>query len=500
LNDHGYILHRSIFTVIIIVALLFTFQTALQQLTARPQKIVLAYSGGLDSHVLLHLLARYKQLFPQHTYLAVHVHHGLSANADSWVEHCANTAQALGINFVAERVNFTVENRESLEAKARSARYQAIALHLNTESVLLLGQHLDDQLETFLLQLKRGAGIKGLSAMAQQMPFPLVPGCQVCRPLLDKLQLTLIDYAQQYQLSWVEDESNADQSYDRNFLRHDIIPRLKQRWPQIASAVHRSAELCAEQQTLADEIAQADLLLIQHSMAGLKIPQLRKLSKIRRNNVIRFWLAQLEFPMPSRHHLAKLWQEVVNAGEDANPQLGWQAGQFRRYQDVLYNVAHYAELKDEIIVITAAITAAITTGITTAEICPQLITLPDNVGSLRIQLLGSDNNTAQIFHCIDGLSSSDVMNSTDNLAYCVKIPAAHQRVTIRFRGQGKCQPVGRHGSRSIKKLYQEYQVAPWLRDRVPLVYYDDKLICAVGLWICAGYQAETGLQFQLDNK
>lgn len=461
------------------MALLPTFQAALQQLTARPQQIVLAYSGGLDSHVLLHLLARYKQLFPQHTYLAVHVHHGLSANADSWVEHCARTAKALGIDFVAERVSFTVTNRDSLEAKARSARYLAIAQHLKAESVLLLGQHLDDQLETFLLQLKRGAGIKGLSAMAQQMPFSLAPGCQICRPLLDQSQQTLVDYALKNQLSWVEDESNADQSYDRNFLRHDIIPRLKQRWPQIASAVHRSAELCAEQQELADEIAQIDLIAAQHSMHGLKIPPLRKLSKIRRNNVIRFWLAQQELPMPSRHHLAKLWQEVVNAGEDANPQLGWQAGQFRRYQDVLYNVEQHAELKDEIISI--------------AEISPQLISLPDNVGSLRLQLQGSDNTTTLNLHGADGI------NSTDSTTFCVQLPAAHQRVTIRFRGVGKCQPVGRHGSRSIKKLYQEYQVAPWLRDRIPLVYYDDELICAVGLWVCSGYQSEVGLQFQLEN-
>ena len=450
-----------------------TFQHALQPLTIKPLQIVLAYSGGLDSHVLLHLLTRYQQLYPQHDYLAVHVHHGLSDNADTWLTHCKLTAAALGINFFAEKVVLNVGSRESLEAQARTARYQAIAKHLNDGSLLLLGQHLDDQLETFLLQLKRGAGVKGLSAMAAQMPFSLQASCQIVRPLLTHPQQMLVDYASQAQLSWVEDESNNDQSYDRNFLRHQIIPSLKQRWPSIAHAVHRSAELCAEQQALADEIAQMDLVTCEHTLAGLKIVELAKLSKIRRNNVIRFWLAAQQLPMPSRHHLDKVWLEVVNAADDANPQLSWQAGQFRRYQGVLYNQQQYAALKD--VVITLEHTKS------------QRIALPDNIGILHLQ--GSIQDSIQ---GKSGVDSSNAIDDNDS-GCCVKAPLAHDKVTIRFRGEGKCHPIGRNGSRSIKKLYQEHQVAPWLRDRIPLVYYDDKLVCAVGLWVCKGYEAQEGL-------
>jgi len=434
-----------------------------------PMQIVLAYSGGLDSHVLLHLLSRYQKVYPQHDYLAVHVHHGLSDNADAWLTHCQQTAGALGINFIAEKVVLKVGSRESLEAKARTARYQAIAKHLNDGSLLLLGQHLDDQLETFLLQLKRGAGIKGLSAMAVNMPFSLQANCQIVRPLLTHSQQVLVDYATETQLIWVEDESNNDASYDRNFLRHQIIPSLKQRWPGIANAVHRSAELCAEQQALADEIAEIDLVTCGYSFSGLNIAELAKLSKIRRNNVIRFWLYVQQLPMPSRHHLDKLWLEVVNAADDANPQLSWQAGEFRRYQGVLYNQQKYAELKDVVIGL--------------AHIKPQRITLPDNIGFLHLQ------------DTIQGKSGADTSNVIDGngRGYSVKAPLAHEKVTIRFRGEGKCHPVGRSGSRSIKKLYQEYQVAPWLRDRIPLVYYGEELVCAVGLWVCKGYEAQTGL-------
>lgn len=451
------------------VDLFSTFLHSLQPLTTKPLQIVLAYSGGLDSHVLLHLLARYQQLYPQHDYLAVHVHHGLSDNADSWLAHCDQTAETLGINFVAEKVVLNVGSRESLEAKARTLRYQAIAQHLNGESLLLLGQHLDDQLETFLLQLKRGAGVKGLSAMAAQMPFSLQAHCQIVRPLLTLPQQALVDYATETQLTWVEDESNNDSTYDRNFLRHQVIPSLKLRWPSIAHAVHRSAELCAEQQALADEIAQMDLLTCQHTLAGLKIIELDKLSKIRRNNVIRFWLASQQLPMPSRHHLDKLWFEVVNAADDANPQLSWQAGEFRRYQGVLYNQQKYAELKDVVI------------GLEHTQ--AQRIVLPDNIGFLQLQ-------------CASGTDTNNTVDDNDR-GCCVKAPLAHEKVTIRFRGEGKCHPVGRNGSRSIKKLYQEYHVAPWLRDRIPLVYYGDELVCALGLWVCKGYEAQEGLYWRV---
>lgn len=482
-----------IITVATNIDLFSVFQHALQPLTTKPMldqlaavqselsqiapmQIVLAYSGGLDSHVLLHLMARYQKLYPQHNYLAVHVHHGLSDNADAWLDHCQLTAQALGIHFIAEKVNINLNNRESLEAKARTARYQAIAKHLVDDSLLLLGQHLDDQLETFLLQLKRGAGVKGLSAMAAKMPFPLQVHCQIVRPLLTQPQQALVEYAHETGLTWVEDESNNDASYDRNFLRHQIIPSLKQRWPNIASAVHRSAELCAEQQVLADEIAEMDLIRCQHGVCGLTIKALAKLSKIRRNNVIRFWLKQQQLPMPSRHHLDKLWLEVVNAAEDANPQLSWQAGEFRRYQGGLYHQHKYAALKDVVIEL--------------ADTQNQRIALPDNMGYLHLQ------NAWQVRQ-LGWTQDEQGIETADSSAMCVKAPLSSDKVTIRFRGEGKCHPVGRHGSRSIKKLYQEYQIAPWLRDRIPLVYYGDKLVCAVGVWICKGYEAQDGLHWHI---
>lgn len=445
------------------MSLYTSFHQTLNALTPKKSQIVIGYSGGLDSHVLLHLLARYKKQYPQHDYLAVHVHHGLSRNADDWVTHSEKTAQALNIDLIVERVKFKVGKQDSLEAKAREARYQVINSHLNDGAVLLLAQHLDDQLETFLLQLKRGAGIKGLSAMGAEVPFALNPSCTVCRPLLTQPRSELEKYAGKYDFCWVEDESNKDTSYDRNFLRHDIIPLLKQRWPHIGHAVHRSAELCAEQQQLADEIADADMLDCQTPTGGLIIRQLTQLPKIRRNNLIRYWLAQKGHPMPSRVHLETLWLEVVNASEDANPQFNWQGGQFRRYRGILYNLTQFKSLKDEILPVV----------MDNGQLPEQGLSLPDGLGELRI------------CKAVAG--------------QCVKSPLPTQQVSIRFRGEGKCKPAGRVGSRSLKKLYQEYLVPPWQRDRIPLVYYDDTLICAVGLWVCEGYQASSGILFELHN-
>jgi len=448
------------------------FSTALESLTLDKKQLVLAYSGGLDSHVLLHLLAQYKHAYPQHEYLAVHVHHGLSDNADTWLVHCRNTAELLDVAFVAEKVQLNIGNRESLEATARAARYQAIAKHLSADSVLLLGQHVDDQLETFLLQLKRGAGVKGLSAMAANMPFIEVSGAQICRPLLTATQTQLQEYAQAQQLIWVEDESNQDQSYDRNFLRQHIIPELKQRWPNIAKTVHRTAELCAEQQSLADEIAGEDFIKVVSLNESLMISELAQLSLARRNNLIRYWLAQQGEIMPSRLHLQKLWAEVVNASDDANPQLSWQGGQFRRYQGRLYNVKKFADLSG---FKQALSMQELDTANTTFE-------LPDDLGQLQLSVvLGIEKTKGE------ALRSQPLP-----LIMMLKPAKVGQVVSIGFRGEGKCKPAGRNGSRSIKKLYQEYQVAPWLRDRVPLIYYDDKLVCALGLWICEGYEDGNG--------
>ncbi|NVJ58135.1 MAG: tRNA lysidine(34) synthetase TilS, partial [Vibrionaceae bacterium] len=214
-----------------------TFSTIIDRYYAPNTRIVLAFSGGVDSRVLLDLLTQYHKE-KQVDCLAVYVHHGLSSNADDWLARCQMWATQSGIDFIAEHVQLNA-NGESLEACAREARYQALRQHLNANDLLLTGQHSDDQLETFLLALKRGSGPKGLSAMGEATALG---EATIVRPLLSVSRAQIEHYAQQQGLEWVEDESNQDTRFDRNFIRHQISPLLTQRWPHFAQSVNRSAQ------------------------------------------------------------------------------------------------------------------------------------------------------------------------------------------------------------------------------------------------------------------
>jgi len=228
------------------------------------QRFYIAYSGGVDSHVLLHCCASMPQLKDRLT--AVYVHHGLQAEAESWAKHCGKTAEDLGVEFLMLRVNAKAAPGESPEEAARNARYAVLKSLIKADDALLLAQHREDQLETVLLQLFRGSGLRGLSGMPERMAF----GAGVMlRPLLNTPKQTIGDYARARQLSWIEDPSNQSNDYDRNFLRNAVVPLLKQRWPAIDKTVARSAKHCADAQVLVDEVAASNSNLLSDIGSGI---------------------------------------------------------------------------------------------------------------------------------------------------------------------------------------------------------------------------------------
>ena len=210
---------------------------------------LIAFSGGLDSTALLSLLAKLRENRPHFQLRAIHIHHGLSANADHWAQHCTQLCAHLDIPLIIEKVN--VDKSKGTEGGAREARYQAIVRHLQPNEMLLTAHHLQDQTETFLLALKRGSGIQGLGAMQPQSAVYNLP---VFRPLLNFTRQQLEDYVRSENLPWVEDESNDDNRYDRNFLRNQVLPLLRNRWAHFDQAVRRSAQHCFEQQQLINEL------------------------------------------------------------------------------------------------------------------------------------------------------------------------------------------------------------------------------------------------------
>lgn len=246
-----------------------------------------ALSGGADSCALL--LACVKQWPGQ--VRAIHVHHGLQAAADAFATHCQDLCQRLSVPLVVTYVNAHAEGGQSPEDAARQARYQAYAdvLHMHWGAQvrdIALAQHADDQVETLLLALTRGAGLPGISAMPNLIERA---GLRIHRPWLDVPAQQLRNWLRQENVAWVEDPSNQDERYTRNRIRHQLLPVLEQTFPSFRQTFGRSARHAAQAQTVLDDMAQLDL---QHTGSPPALKALQQLSTARQANVLRAWLLQ----------------------------------------------------------------------------------------------------------------------------------------------------------------------------------------------------------------
>ena len=408
------------------------------------RQFLIAFSGGLDSTVLLHQMVCWRRQSPDVVLRAIHVHHGISPFADDWVTHCEHVCQQWQVPLSVKRVTL-VDEGLGTEAHARQARYQAFREALRPGEVLVTAQHLDDQCETFLLALKRGSGPAGLSAMARVSPFA---DSVLIRPLLGESRHALSQWAECHQLRWIEDESNQDDAYDRNFLRLQVLPRLNARWPHFAQATARSAELCAEQEQLLDELLGDELGSLVDEHGALDLPPLQAKSPVFRAAILRRWLARHGAPMPSREMLARIWQEMALAREDASPCLRMGGFELRRYRSKLWWVTPLPPQ--------------------TGNIFPwrdirQTLSLPDGLGQLSL-VPGGD----------------------------VRLPLTDEPVSVRFKAAGTLHIVGRNGGRKLKKIWQELGVAAWHRDTTPLLFYGETLVAAAGYFITRDGQAEVG--------
>lgn len=407
------------------------------------RNILVAFSGGLDSTVLLHQLVYLRERTPDLQLRAIHVHHGISANADAWVEHCQQVCTDWQVPLIVTRVTLA-DDGKGTEAHAREARYQAFREALRPGEVLVTAQHIDDQCETLLLALKRGSGPAGLSAMANDSAFA---GTRLLRPLLNESRISLEYWAVSHQLRWIEDESNQDDAYDRNFLRLRIVPLLTERWPHFAQAVARSASLCGEQEQLLDELLAEELAALTGEYGQIAIEPLLAVSEIRRAAILRRWLAQHQMTMPSRGMLERLWQEVALAREDAAPLLRLGNIDVRRYQQQLWLVSAYNR-------------------------------------ELYSQQAWTDTDQPLL------LPGSGVLRLV--AGEVIRAPKADEPVSIRYAASGTLHIVGRQGGRKLKKIWQEMGVAPWLRDTTPLLFYGDTLIAAAGYFVTIEGQYREG--------
>ena len=390
-----------------------------------------ALSGGLDSTVLLHLLAQLRQTHTLPPITAVHVHHGLQAAADAWPAHCQVLCDALSVPLQVVRVQ--VQAGASLERAARDARYQAFVVVTQEQEVLLTAQHRDDQAETLLFRLLRGAGVSGLAAMPRQRR--LGEG-HLCRPLLDVSRTELEAYAREQHLSWVEDPSNTQTAFSRNYLRHEVFPLLTRRWPQAAASMARSAAHCAEAQGLLEELAQQDLQagICATEFAWLGLPSLELaplvgLSPARQRNALRHWLAAFS-RLPDTDHWAG-WEALRDARDDAQPvwrlgdgelhraggRIWWLSGEWLRQPVAPLSWEHP----------------------------DQPLILPNNG---QLQLVGD-------------------------------IPDGPLQVS--YRQGGEVMALAQRGHRDLKRLLNERGVPLFARGRLPLLYRQEQLLAVANL-------------------
>lgn len=406
------------------------------------KRLLVAYSGGMDSHVLLHGLVEIRSELTADIH-AVHVNHGLQSHAQQWAEQCTKYCAGCDIPITVLEIDASSEKGESPEAAARSSRYQAISELMQEGDILLTAHHSDDQAETVLLQLLRGSGPSGLAAMPMINGFG--PGFHA-RPLIAYSRDDLTEYANQHQLEWVEDFSNNDISYDRNFLRHEVIPLLKQRWPSLDKTISRSASHCAEAQQLINEAARGDLENLDiHADNSISIDALSTLPPPRIRAVIRTWVKDAGLQLPDTTRLDRVLLEMMTARDDRNPVVEWPGVELRRYRDRIF-VMPALEPLDRAVEI---------------EWDGQSeLVLPSGLGTISIQK-----------------SEHGIPLESWNSG----------QITVGFRSGGeRCKPIGRDGSKSLKNLFQEQGIPPWERDRIPLVSIDGRLVAVGDLWVCSG--------------
>jgi tRNA(Ile)-lysidine synthase len=409
-------------------------------------KLLLAFSGGLDSTALLHLLVECQKTLPFQLQ-AHHVHHGLSKNADAWADFCADICNKLNVPFALSKVKLNKNSGLGIEATARVARYKAL-LALDAD-LIVLAHHQDDQAETLLLQLARGAGVKGLAGMGRVND-------KLLRPLLDVPRSVLEAYAKQQQLAWIEDESNADIQFDRNFMRHEILPKLEKQYPAIKQTISRTAQHMAQADSLLDELAALDVKDCLVSTQQLQLAPLALLSAARVSNALRFWLASNALPAPSSAQLQQMSKQLLQAKSDANVKIKLSSSLIlRRFQGSAYMVKNVQEGDD----------LCVRSAFSLLWQGEKTILLPDQSRLLFSEKLG------------EGLA----------LRHLEKTP-----LSIRFRRGGETlKPDAKRPTRRLNALLQSANMPPWQREHVPLLFLNAQFAMLPNIAVAAALKAQS---------
>jgi len=407
---------------------------ALDVVHAHSGPLVVGFSGGLDSSVLLHRL-RHDPALRTRSVSAVHVHHGLSPDADLWQQHCEQVCAQWRTPLRCIRVDVQRAGGEGLEAAARDARYAAFAQALPVDGILALAQHQDDQAETVLLRALRGSGVDGLVAMRR---WRALASGWLWRPLLDLPRTRLLAYARAHGIRWIEDPSNTGTQFDRNYLRHQVMPVLAARWPHAAARLAHVAALQSEAQALldADSAALLDACL-SDAPDTLHVTRLRQYPPARRALLLRAWVARLGLPPLPGHAMTRIETGLLGAASGAHARFQWRQAELTRWRDLLHAGRVRAPLPADF----------------RRHWNPRIpLSLPDG-GQLA-------------------LTSPDPVPVPvpDDLIWSVHARRGGERIVL----------PGRQHSHSLKHVFQQRAIAPWIRDHLPLLSTPEGVLLAAG--------------------
>ncbi len=420
-----------------------------------PTQLAVAFSGGLDSTVLLHATIKAHGKKNVH---AFHVHHGIQKEADQWQAHCKAVAKKFGCHF--DTRNVKLNKQSNIESQARNLRYEALTQMCEAHKIqdLLLAHHLDDQAETVLIQLMRGAGLPGLSAMPQLKSNELI---HLWRPFLNMRRKDLEIYAKEHQLTWIEDPSNQDESYRRNAVRKSILPTLEKFQKGAIENLARSAKHLGEAQGLLNQLADIDLGLIEtkEGLSKTNLIRLYKTSQARATNALRRWLSKNGLAYPSEERLTAWWSELTQARLDAK--LQWDHDQrvirlWRGHLSITQDLNAQAKSKGKE---------------------KEKVT---NEGEWTFKKVPANSKKPGIAKDrFEKAKQKGLIN------------------TMAREGGEKFKVDSKRPRKSLKNLYQEAAIPPWQRD-VPLLYIGEELVAVAGIGISADWQTTDGPRFTLE--
>lgn len=433
----------------------------LEQSNRLGQPLVVALSGGVDSVALLLATVELKKLLPQLNVSAIHVNHGLSPNAKDWQMFCDELCAQHQMPFKAYSVTIDQSGKQSLEHMARIARYKVIAENTASSSIVLTGHHSADQAETFLIRLMRSAGLTGLASMRSVSSFPEATGrvkkIELVRPFLGLQKQQLIDYVEAYNTTWVEDESNVSLSFDRNYLRQQVLPLLAQKWPGYSKAISHSVSLLQDEADLLNTYVKVDYMnCLQSGFAQqktLNIETLTTLHTTKIRAVIRMFCFEQTQQYPSQNVLMEVIASLITAKQDQQPVVSFAEFSFQRHRNLLY-------------ISRARLNAIEINGPDIRSLANQDRTTAAPLDKVNQQFELAANTEYTLQHnCFSSLTieSNEV-----------------ERFVVRFGVRsGKLKMANQLGSKNVKQAFKDMGCPPWLRDDIPLVFHQEALV-AIG--------------------